>query len=134
MENIGGGMAALAFWGFIAAVVLGGIWYGIREKEAQHETLRRVIESGRDIDLGVLDEIMNSGSQPDRDLKIAAWIVLSCAPGLVILGWFLSEISEKALTALMGVAGLVAFVGVGLMIASKVAERPKRENDNTPLI
>ena len=45
MENLGGGLAALAFWGFIASVVLGGIWYAVREKDAQHETLRKMIDS-----------------------------------------------------------------------------------------
>ena len=46
MEGLGAGLAAPAFWGFIAAVVGGGIWYAVREKEAQHETLRRMIDSG----------------------------------------------------------------------------------------
>ena len=32
MEGLGAGLAAPAFWGFIAAVVGGGIWYAVLEK------------------------------------------------------------------------------------------------------
>ena len=111
MGGLGAGLAAFAFWGFIAACVVGGIWYSIREKETQHETLRRII-----------DKVVH------RDLKIGGYITLSAAPGLVILGWFLSTIQEKVLMPLLGVAGLVACVGIGLLVAAKVAERSYKAN------
>ncbi len=38
MEGLGAGLSALAFWGFIAAVVVAGIWYSVRERQAQYET------------------------------------------------------------------------------------------------
>ena len=73
MEGLGAGLAAFAFWGFIAAVVVGGIWYAVREKEAQHETLRRMIDSGRDLDEEAISRIfMDKGlslihiSEPTR--------------------------------------------------------------------
>ena len=44
--SLGAGLAALAFWGFIASVVVAGIWYDIRKRDAQHETVRRIVESG----------------------------------------------------------------------------------------
>ena len=31
--GLGAGLAAIAFWGFIAIIVVGGMWYSIREKE-----------------------------------------------------------------------------------------------------
>lgn len=133
MGEFAAGMAAIAFWAFVASCVVGGIWYAIRERQAQHETLRRIIESGRDVDAELIDRIMNAGGQPDRDLKIGGYITLAAAPGLVVLGWFLSAINDKVLTALLGVAGLVFFVGIGLLIAAKVAE-PKKQNGNEPLV
>ena len=36
----GAGLAALAFWGFIATVVVAGTWNDILMREAQHETVR----------------------------------------------------------------------------------------------
>ncbi|MCP4300226.1 MAG: hypothetical protein GY783_06560 [Gammaproteobacteria bacterium] len=129
MDGIGGGLAALAFWGFIAAVVVGGMWYAIREREAQHETLRRIIESGQPADQALMDKVLGGDKVVHRDLKIAALIVLLTAPGLAVMGWFISFVSEEALMPLLGVAALVAFVGVGLLVASKVAERSYREND-----
>ena len=123
MEGLGAGLAALAFWGFIAAVVVGGIWYAVREKEAQHETLRRMIDSGKELDQETISSVFKENSRPDRDLKIGGIIAASAAPGLAVLGWFLRNVSDEAFHALLGVGGLVAFVAVGLLIAAKVAEK-----------
>ncbi len=128
MGGLGAGLAAFAFWGFIAACVVGGIWYSIREKETQHETLRRIIESGQPVDEALMDKILGGDKVVHRDLKIGGYITLSAAPGLVILGWFLSTIQEKVLMPLLGVAGLVACVGIGLLVAAKVAERSYKAN------
>ena len=123
MDGLGAGLAAFAFWGFIAAVVVGGIWYAAREKEAQHETLRRMIDSGRDLDEETISRVFKENGRPDRDLKIGGIIAASAAPGLAVLGWFLRNVSEEAFYALSGVAGLVAFIAVGLLVAAKIAEK-----------
>lgn len=123
MEGIGFGLTTLAFWGFLAAVVVAGTWQAARERREQHETMRRIVESGRDIDPDVIDRIFRGDKRPDRDLKIAGLITIFASPGLAILGWFLSWTNEKVLMVLLGVAALVACVGVGLLVASKVAER-----------
>ena len=47
--SLGAGLAALGFWLFIAVVVIGGIWDGARKREAKHESLRRIIESGQQV-------------------------------------------------------------------------------------
>ena len=118
------GLAALGFWLFVAAVVVAGIWYDAREQEAKQETLRRIVESGREIDADVLSKILgeNAESTADRDLKVAAMIVLAAAPGLAILGWFLGQIDTDASYALYGVSVLVGLIGVGLFAAAKYVE------------
>lgn len=133
MDGLGGGLASLAFWGFIAAVVVAGIWYAIREREAQHETFRRIVESGQPVDQALMDKVLGGDKVVHRDLKIGGLIVLFTSPGLAVLGWFISFIAEDALMPLLGVAALVAFVGVGLLVASKVAERSYHEGDATTL-
>lgn len=129
MDGLGAGIAALAFWGFIAAVSVGGIWYGLRERQAQFDTLARMIESGQVVDEALVDRVLGSDKQLDRNLKVGGLIVLFAAPGLAVLGWFVSQIAEQAFYPLMGVAGLAACVGVGLLVASKVAERRARIDD-----
>jgi hypothetical protein len=131
MDGLGAGLAALAFWGFIAAVVVGGIWYAVREKEAQHETLRRMIDSGRDLDDETISKVFKENGRPDRDLKIGGIIAASAAPGLAVLGWFLRSVSDEAFHALLGVAGLVAFIAVGLLVAARIAEK-SYANDGRP--
>lgn len=133
MENLGGGLAALAFWGFIASTVVGGIWYAIREKQAQHATLQRMIESGQKIDADVIDKIVSGGGKTDRDLKIGSYITMSVAPGLVLLGFALSRVNDDILSIMLAVAGLVFFVGLGLLAASKIAERSENRNDRPPM-
>lgn len=132
MDGLGTGLGALAFWGFLSVVVGGGIWYGLRERQAQHETLRRIIESGQPIDEALVDKVLGGDKRLDRDLRIAGLIVIMIAPGLAVLAWFISQLSAPWLMPLLGVAGLVAFVGIGLLVAASFAARSYRDGDASP--
>ena len=128
INSLGGGLAALAFWGFIAAVVVAGIWYGLRERQAQYDTLSKLVDSGKPVDQAVIDKILGGNERPDRGLKIGGLITIFAAPGLAFLGWMLRTVDEHAFIALLGVSGLAAFVGAGLLVAGKFAERSLRED------
>ena len=136
MEGLGFGIAAFAFWGFIASCVVGGIWYAIREKEAEHETLRRIIESGKDVDAEVIDRVMNDNDKSDVDLKVGGLITMFVAPGLALLGYVLKVATDntEVFTILLGVAGLVFFVALGLLVSAKVVERSQAQSDKKPLL
>ena len=125
MEAAGGGLGALGFWLFIAAIIVAGTWYDMRRKESQQETLRRLIESGRDLDPDMVEKLVNAGGSKslERDLKVAALITLAVAPGLLMLGFALSFVSEGVLLPLLGVSLLVACIGGGLYAAAKLVER-----------
>ncbi|MDH3512652.1 MAG: DUF6249 domain-containing protein [Gammaproteobacteria bacterium] len=132
MEGLGAGLGALAFWAFLSVVVGGGIWYGLRERQAQHETLRRIIDSGQPIDATLVDKILGGDKRLDRDLKIAGLIVIMIAPGLAVLAWFIGQLSAPWLMPLLGVAALVAFVGLGLLVAANFAARSYSDDDASP--
>jgi hypothetical protein len=122
------GLAAFGFWMFIAAAAVGGIWDGVRKRDAQHETLRRMIESGREPDPVLVDKLIGTTKKPARDLKVGGLIVIFVAPGLALMGWVISLQEEAALMPLLGVAGLVAFVGIGLLTAASFLEKANRED------
>ena len=120
------GLGALGFWIFIGSIVVAGIWFDVRRRETQQETLRRVVESGRDLDPAIIDKILTAGrdvSRIDRDLKVSGLIVIFLAPGLAIFGWFLAKMRPEIMSVMLGVALLVGFIGIGLLVAAKVAER-----------
>ena len=125
--TLGAGLAALAFWGFLAAVVVGGIWYDIRKKESQQETIRRLFESGQPVDDKVMDRLLSqssdTGDRLDRSFKLTAMILVPAAIGLAVLGLVLGIEYPDARLPLLGVSGLVACIGVGFMGAARMARR-----------
>lgn len=125
--TLGAGLASLAFWGFIATVVVAGIWYDIRKKESQQETIRRLFESGQPIDDKLIDKIVaqseSSMDRPDRAYLLAGVIVLPAAVGLAILGMVLGMVYPEARLPLLGASALVACVGAGLLVAARLAGR-----------
>ncbi len=120
-----GNFAAFGFWMFIAAVVVAGIWYDAKEKETKQETLRRVVESGQDVNPEVIDKLIgeSDGRNTARDLRIGAYIMFGVAPGLFIFSLFLGMISGDARSALMGVSALVACIAGGLIGAARLVEQ-----------
>lgn len=120
------GLGALGFWLFLGAVVVAGIWFDARKRESQQETLRRIVESGQNIDQAMVDKVLKAGStkeRMDQDLKVGGLITFSVAPGLLLLGYFLAKLNDEIMTVMLGVSGLVALIGVGLFAAGKMSER-----------
>ena len=125
--GLGAGLAALAFWGFVASIVVAGIWNGIRKREAQHETVRRLIESGQPIDKELIDKLLllsdDGDKRHDRAFKVTALWLLPTAVGLSILGLILGYQDPAELAPLLGVSALLAIMGIGFLVASKIAAR-----------
>ncbi len=125
------GLGALGFWLFLAAVVVAGIWFDARKRESQQETLRRVVESGQQVDMAVIDRMLatSGGSErPDRDLKVAGIIVMFVAPGLSVLGWFLGRFNDKIFELMIGVGLLVLIVGIGIYVAGMMTKRWQQQD------
>lgn len=135
MESFGFGMASFAFWAFVATCVVAGIWSSIREKDARHETLRRIIDSGKDIDADLVDRIMSDGGKSVTDLRVGGLVTMSVAPGLAVLGYVLKVVSgnDAVFKILLGVAGLVFCVAVGLLAAAWVTQRSRTPGNGAPL-
>jgi hypothetical protein len=130
MEEIGygtgAGLAALGFWIFVASTIVAGVWANNRKRESEHETLRRVIESGQPLDDKLADKLLNttSGSKDlDRDLKVSALLTLFLAPGMIVLGWGLSTVTEELFPIMLGVSGILLSLSIGLFTSSLVVRR-----------
>ena len=91
--GLGVGLAALAFWGFISACVFAGAWNAIRKRDAQHETVRRLIESGQDVDETLLSKLSLVSEvdtkRHDREFYVSGLWLVSIAVGLAILARFI---------------------------------------------
>lgn len=127
-SGIGAGLGAFAFWAFLAVIITAGIWLEVRKRDAQQETLRRLIESGQAVDQAMVDKLLGSDKRLDRNLRAGGFIVLFAAPGLAILGWFLGQLANWAFISLAGVAALAACTGIGLLVAAKSVERSYRDD------
>ena len=127
MDGLGAGLAALAFWGFVASVVAAGIWDGVRKREAQHETVRRLIESGRSIDQELMDKLLllsdGGNKRHDRDLRLTALWVSPVAAGMAIFGLILGSVYPETLAPLLGASALLACLGIGFWVGGNIARR-----------
>lgn len=131
MENmgIGAGLGAIGFWFFVAAIIVAGIWSDIRKRESKHETIRRIIESGQPMDQTLMADLLGGNRHLNRDLRVSGLIVLYLAPGMALLGWFISLQEAKALLPLIGVAALLGCLGIGLLVASKFVARTDQADE-----
>ena len=134
MEQLssGAGFAALGFWIFIAATIAVGVWDNIRKRDTQHETLRRIIESGQTIDDELTDKLIAlTGGHKDleRDYRVTAVILCGLAPGLALFGWIMGIFLAPELTwVMLAVAILLLFIAAGMYAAALLVKRWQKDS------
>ena len=130
MGEVATGLGMLGFWLFIAAIVVAGIWSDSKRKESQQETLRRVVESGQDVDIEVIDRLIgrSDAAKQARDLKVAGLITGAAGVGLAVFGLFLGTFDDNAMMALIGVGAMIVLVGGGLLLAARLVGRRYAED------
>ena len=131
--GIGAGLSAIAFWGFIAACVWAGVWDSARKREAQHETLRRLIETGQSPDDAMIDKLLGDRTNTGRDLRAAGLILLFLGPGLAALAWFVGQQASGALMPILGAAAVVASLSAGLLVAAWIHDRGEPKDGSSAL-
>jgi len=118
---------------FIAAIIAVGVWDNIRKRDAQHETLRRIIESGQSIDEELTDKLLalTGGSKTlERDMWVSGLIILSIAPGLAVFGWVMSLVlAEELLPIMLAVSALLVSLGAGFLVVARLIRRWHQDND-----
>ena len=123
--GVGAGLAALAFWGFIAVAVLAAVWDGIRKRDAQHETMRRLIESGQPIDQKMMKKLSLVGdsgeARHDQAFQITGLWLLPVAVGMAIFALILGSDKPEALAPLLVVSSLLTCMGIVFLVAAKIA-------------
>jgi hypothetical protein len=139
MENldlgIGAGLAMVAFWGFIGCCVLAAAWDSIRKRDAQHETVRRLIESGQELDHELMDKlslVSNDGDgRHDQALQITGYWILPVAAGMAVFGLIIGDEISELSSILLGVSGLLGVMGIGFLVAGKLVAQWYSNTDTT---
>ena len=132
--GIGAGLATLAFWGFVATAVVAGVWDGIKKREAKHETVRRLVENGQKIDAELMDKLVTltdgKSERPDRVFFLTGLWVLPVSVGMVVFGLIMGRFYPQVYGPLLGAAALLAVLGLGFLLASKIVGRWYTDNNS----
>lgn len=135
--HLGPFSVAVAFWLFIAVAAVAGIIADYKKRQLALEPLRAAIERGQQLDLSLVERLMapdphEAGLNP-LYLRVGGVITVSAGVGVAILSFFLTQIEPIAFYPVLGGGLVVICVGVGLVVAARVAERyAERKGTNGP--
>jgi hypothetical protein len=134
-------IGAAAFWIFLAAIIVAGIWRKKHSEAVRHETARLIIEKNQKLDEAQLKELLNPTPPPPpewlvpkyrigvgyRILRISGTILMFMALGLVLVAcWrgMVLGIHDKSVIEIATGIPLIAMLGAGLFVASRYAPPP----------
>jgi hypothetical protein len=140
-------LGIVAFWIFVAAVVVANIWRSKHSEAMKHETVRLLIEKGQKLDESQLLDLLNP-KKPDwpmmqmmrpkpgrpgeiyRGLRFFGTILLFLSLGFVIVGIWRGMLLGMRDPSVLGIATtipILATVGIGLFVASRYVSAPSKD-------
>ena len=123
-------IVGVAFWIFVSAVVVAGIWYYQSKNREKQKTIRLAIEKGVPLDAATIESLDKPSRQNPNDYAIGGYITLIISPGLLIFAFLIEKVEAQAFYPLLGAAVLCALVGISLIFVANMVKRWNREQDN----
>jgi len=128
--HMGGELVGVVFWVAIFGIVAVEVWGRRSAERERQQTLRSAIERGQQLDPAMLEKIL-AGQTRSRGspygLLIAGVIVLFAGAGLALLGVVVGADDADAFKGMVGSAGLIGMVGLGLCVAYALKRRLERQ-------
>jgi hypothetical protein len=139
-------LGAAAFWIFLAAIIIAGIWRKKHSEAMKHETVRFLIEKNQKLDDKQLAELLNPPPPPSpewlmpkrkpgdgcRVMRVCGTLLVFIALGLLIADFWrgmVLGIDDKSVLGIATAIPFLAMLGIGLLVASRFVTQPsKTEN------
>ena len=89
MPEIFSPLVGVAFWIFVAAVVVAGIWYAAARDKEKQKTIRLAIEKGVPLDAAAIESLDRTKRIRAEDFFIGGWLTIVGGIALIVFGLFL---------------------------------------------
>jgi hypothetical protein len=111
-------MVPVAFWVFVGAVVVAGIWRQVAYRREAQMTIRLAIEKGQPLDPAVIEKLLHADKGGDHDMgPLPGVVLLAIGIGLPVMGFFMSLAGEmEQFYKLTGVGSLLGVLGAALLV------------------
>lgn len=113
----------IAFWMFVAIVVVAALWYYQAQGKEKQKTIRLAIEKGVELDPALVEAMVKPTPARPEDYSIGGYICVPIGVGLFIFGFFMKQVTIEAFYPLLGAGILTCFVGGGLLLAASMIRR-----------
>ena len=127
MQHFGPFAVGIACFVFLAVAAVAGIVADYKKRQLALAPLATAIERGQQLDPAVVERLMAPESREGRlnalYLKVGGIVTIAAGIGVALLSFLLAQVAPVALYPVLG-GGIVAVcVGLGLVVAARVAER-----------
>jgi Domain of unknown function (DUF6249) len=120
------GLIGVAFWVFMAAVVIAEEVGDTKRRRADLELVRFAIERGQPLTPDVVQQIL---ARSKTSLYTSGIVTAATGIGIVVFALLLSRITTNGGWAVSGIGCIVICVGIGLVISHKLT----RSNEPAPV-
>ena len=113
----------VAFWVFVAIVVVAGVWLAYARNRETQKTIRLAIEKGMHLDPALINTLVVRKQDKPEDYWVGGVICVAIGVGLPILGFFVGRMAPPAFFPIVGAGILVGLIGVGLIVSGILVGR-----------
>lgn len=123
-------LVGVAFWIFVATVVVAGIWLANVQSKEMQKTIRHAIDKDVQIDAALVYKLIPGKTIKPEGFYIGGIISTAAGLGLPILGYFIGRIAPDYFFPIVGSGILVGLIGISLIGCGLVVSHRNKVNTN----
>jgi hypothetical protein len=123
-------LIGVAFWMFLAIIVVAGIWLAKVQNRETQKTIRLAIEKDVQLDPAIIDKLIAGKTGKPEGYYIGGIITTATGIGLPVLGYFIGRIAPTYFYPIAGAGILVTLIGFSLIGGGMIISRREKTCKN----